>query len=187
VRTDRLLREYRIAAKYTFFPLHPETPEDGLSLEELFAGTRVDVAGMKAQLARLILEEGLPYGDRSHTYNSRLAQELGKWAEEQPGGGRIHHALYQAYFVNGINLAKIDALVGIAQAVGLPGEEARALLENRSYKAAVDRDWARAIAIGVRGVPTFLAGGRSVVGAQPYAVLEKLVVEAGAKKRGEAD
>ncbi len=183
MRTDRLFREYRIGASYTFFPLHPETPEEGLSLENLFAGTPVDVAGMREQLSRLMAQEGLPYGDRTHTYNSRLAQELGKWADDRPEGSRIHDALYRAYFVDGVNLAKIDELVSIAKGIGLPDDEARALLENRSYKAAVDRDWARAIALGVRGVPTFLVGGRGVVGAQPYEVLEQLVVEAGAVKR----
>ena len=59
------------------------------------------------------------------TYNSRLAQELGKWADTVPGGEAIHDALYRAYFVDGRNLADPEVLVQVAEGVGLPGAEAR--------------------------------------------------------------
>jgi hypothetical protein len=36
---------------------------------------------MMASLKRAADKEGLPLGERKKTYNSRLAQELGKWAE----------------------------------------------------------------------------------------------------------
>jgi predicted DsbA family dithiol-disulfide isomerase len=35
----------------------------------------------------------------------------------------------------------------------------------------------------VTGVPTFVVQGRGVVGAQPYEILERLVVLAGAQQR----
>ena len=50
----------------------------------------------------------MPYGRRTHTYNSRLAQELGKWADTQPGGEAIHDALYKAYFVDTRNIGDPD-------------------------------------------------------------------------------
>ncbi len=165
------------------FPLHPETPEEGRTLEDLFGGNRAYVDGTQRRLTSLMEAEGLPYGNRTHTYNSRLAQELAKWAERQPGGERIHDALYRAYFVDGINLARVDELVTIAEALHLSGEEARAVVEGRSEKDAVDRDWQRSRELGVTGVPTFVAGGLSAVGAQPYEILEQLVVQAGAIKR----
>ena len=65
--------------------------------------------------------EGLPYAKRTHTYNSRLAQELGKWADTQDGGEAIHMKLYQAYFVDQQNIADIELLVSIAEAAGLDG------------------------------------------------------------------
>jgi predicted DsbA family dithiol-disulfide isomerase len=112
------------------------------------------------------------------TYNSRLAQELGKWADSQPAGEAIHDALFRAYFVDGRNIGDPDVLVQIAESVGLPGDQAREVIRSRSYKAAVDADWQKAHDYGVTGVPTFVAGGRGVVGAQPYEALERLVEEA---------
>ena len=52
------------------------------------------------------------------------------------------------------------------------------MLSRRSFKNAVDADWQKSRAYGVTGVPTFVTGGRSVVGAQPYEVLEELVEKA---------
>jgi predicted DsbA family dithiol-disulfide isomerase len=112
-----------------------------------------------------------------------LAQELGTWADTQPGGGAIHDALNKAFFVEGLNIGDADVLVKIAESVGLPGNAARAVIEERSFQAAVDADWARSREYGVTGVPTFVAAGAGVVGAQPYETLERLVSRAGAARK----
>jgi predicted DsbA family dithiol-disulfide isomerase len=169
------------------FPLHPETPQEGRSLAEMFAGREADREARQTQMKGLMDEEGLPYGERTHSYNSRLAQELGLWADTQPGGEAIHDALYKAYFVDGRNIGDVDLLVEIAASVGLSADGARAVLEGRDFGDAVDADWARSREWGITGVPTFVAGGHGVVGAQPYEVLEQLMGQAGARERGEDD
>lgn len=165
------------------FPLHPETPMEGRSLADLFAGRGMDLDEMYQRMKGLMDAEGLPYGQRTHTYNSRLAQELGKWADTQPGGEAIHDALYRAYFVDAKNIGDVDLLVEIAESVGLDGKAARDVLENRTFKDAVDEDWQRSRQVGVTGVPTFVAGGYGVVGAQPYEVLQQLLQQVGAAAR----
>ncbi len=165
--------------EWVHFPLHPDTPPEGRSLEDLFAGRGVDVQAMQAQMRQRMAAEGLDYGERTMTYNSRLAQELGKWAETQPGGEAIHDALFRAYFVECRNIGDPEVLVEIVEGIGLPGGEARKVIETRAFKDAVDADWARSYQYGVTGVPTFVAGGYGVVGAQPYEMLERLVQEAG--------
>ena len=165
------------------FPLHPDTPLDGQSMEDLFAGRGMDMDAMYARMKGLMDDEGLPYGQRTHTYNSRLSQELGKWADTQPGGEAIHDALYRAYFVDAVNVGDVDALLKIAGAVGLDVAAAGGVLESRSFSDAVDADWELSRRYGVTGVPTFVAGRQGVVGAQPYEVLEKLLQDAGAESR----
>ena len=177
---------FDVEVKFTQFPLHPDTPAEGMTLEELFKGRSFDLEGAQARLTAMMAEQGLPYGERTHTYNSRLAQELAKWGELQPRGEAIHDALFRAYFVDGINLARVDKLVEIAGAVGLSEEGAREVLESRSFAASVDGDWSRAAKLGVTGVPTFVMNGKGVVGAQPYDVLLDLVSSAGAERREDA-
>ena len=131
---------------------------------------------MRERMKTLMAEAGLEYGDRTHTFNSRLAQELGKWADSKPGGEAIHDALYRAYFVDNKNIGDVDELVVIAQAVGLDALEARRVIIDREYKEAVDEDWQRSRETGVTGVPTFFGNDLVVVGCQPYETLEKFVL-----------
>ena len=160
------------------FPLHPDTPAEGKSLADLFAGRGFDIAKKQAEMRERMEAEGLPYGNRTHTYNSRLAQEIGAWADTQPGGDAIHDAIFRAYFVDGKNIGDKDVLADLAQSVGLDRAAALKVLEERSFKEAVDADWDKSRQYGVTGVPTFVAGRRGVVGAQPYEALEELVKQA---------
>ena len=169
--------------RWVFFPLHPETPPEGQSLDTVFAGRGVDLEAMYHRMKGLMDAEGLPYGRRTHTYNSRFAQELAKWAETEPGGTAIHDRIYRAFFVDGRNIGDVDALVELAASMGLSAHRARRVLEERAFKDAVDADWALSARAGVTWVPTFVAGGHQVVGAQPEAVLRELLRAAGATSR----
>ena len=183
MRIERLKQNYDIGVQWLFFPLHPDTPQEGQSLEDLFQGRGYDLNAMYSQMKARMDAEGLAYGHQSHTYNSRLAQELAKWADTQSGFESIHDELYQAYFVHGRNIGEADVLVEVADSIGLPADDARVILVDRLFEAAVDDDWAKARRYGVTGVPTFACDGQGVVGAQPYEVLEDLVRKAGAASR----
>ena len=178
MRIERLRKEHGVRVKWIHFPLHPDTPQAGRSLEDLFAGRGYDVPKMQAQMRARMQAEGLPYGTRTMTYNSRLAQELGAWADTQPGGEAIHDAMFRAYFVDARNIGDPEVLVEIAASVGLPAAQAREVIDKRTHKAAIDADWEKSRRYGVTGVPTFVIGNRGVVGAQPYEALEELVKQA---------
>ena len=153
-------------------------------MAEFYKSRNIDPEAAYARMKALMDAEGLPYGRRTHSYNSRLAQELGKWADTQPNGEAIHDKLYRAYFVEARNIGDIDLLVEIAASIGLSADEARKVLEERRFREAVDADWQKSHRYGVTGVPTFVADKYGVVGAQPYEVLEQLVEKAGAPRRG---
>lgn len=184
MRIEKLKAAYDIEPVLVHFPLHPDTPPEGREMAGFYAQRGLDPEAMFQQMKARMDAEGLPYGRRTHTYNSRLAQELGKWADTQPGGEALHDALYRAYFVDARNVGDPDILVELAEKIGLDGAEARKIIEERRFKAAVDADWQKSAAYGVTGVPTFVAARYGVVGAQPYEALVQLVEKAGAAKRG---
>jgi predicted DsbA family dithiol-disulfide isomerase len=134
-------------------------------------------------LKKVAAELGLPWGMRTRTYNSRRAQELGKWAEALGRGDDFHKAVFQAYFADGKNIADISVLKEIAKLIGLDGRMAKQALVERTFKAAVDHDWEYSRASGISAVPTFMVDGRKVVGAQPYQALVDIVIAAGGKMR----
>jgi predicted DsbA family dithiol-disulfide isomerase len=126
---------------------------------------------------------GLPFGDRSMTYNSRLAQEMGKWAESKGKGDEFHTAMFRAYFVDGQNIGKVPVIVKVAESIHLNIKDAQKIIENRTYKDAVDLDWKRSFRLNVTAVPTFLFNHQSMVGAQPYKTLENLLLSNHVKRR----
>ena len=165
-----------IDVQWTAFPLHPETPLEGRTLEELFAGRGFDIPAMLARLKATADELELPFGERSMTYNSRRAQEMGKWAEDMGRGEPFHLAVFRAYFARGRNIARPDVLKAVAEAAGLDGAEALRVLESGKYTLAVDEDWHRSRQLNVTAVPTFRIDGRMLTGAQRCEVLKEFIV-----------
>jgi predicted DsbA family dithiol-disulfide isomerase len=178
-----LRADYEIGFRWTAFPLHPETPENGQTLKQLFAGQAVDLDQVMVRLKQAAQEAGLPFSDRTMTYNSRLAQELAKWAEREDRGDEFNRAVFRAYFVQGTNIGKVPELLDLVRSLGLPEAEAERVLRERTFKEAVDLDWARSRELGIRAVPTFFLGRQSLVGAQPYKKLIALMETAGVRRR----
>jgi predicted DsbA family dithiol-disulfide isomerase len=174
---------FEIEVQWRAFPLHPDTPEEGITLEALFAGRNMDIPSAMARLKKVAGELGLPWGERKMSYNSRLAQELGKWAETKGKGDPYHDAVFRAYFVDGKNIAKTDVLAELAKKAGLPEDEAGETLRRRDFSLSVDSDWALVDRMGITSVPTFALDSRLLVGAQPYELLEQFLLENGVKKR----
>jgi predicted DsbA family dithiol-disulfide isomerase len=182
VRIDRLKKEYEIEVKWAAFPLHPETPEEGLTLAELFAGRDVDIPGILRRLKRVAGELGLPLAEHIKTYNSRLAQELAKWTEAEGKGDEFHDAVFRAYFAEAKNIGKVDTLVVLSESIGLSGDEARHVIQDRTFREAVDADWVRSRALEITAVPTLVMGSHGIAGFQPYEVLEQFLRSCGVKK-----
>jgi predicted DsbA family dithiol-disulfide isomerase len=176
-RVEKLRQNYDIEVQWVYFPLHPETPAEGLLLKDLFAGRGFDLEAAHARLKSLMDAEGLRFNARTYTYNSRLAQELAK------GFDSVRDLLYRAYFEDSKNIGDVEVLVDIAKSAGVPAEAVRPALTERIFKSAVDKDWEKARRYGVTGVPSFVAGNQKLVGAHPYEVLEKFVTAAGAQPR----
>lgn len=133
----------------------------------------------------MALELGLPFGERTMTYNSRLAQELGLWAEDRGKGDDFHKAAFHCYFSEGRNLAQSSVLTMLAEQVKLPKNEAISVLSERTYKEKVDRDWSDAKLKGITAVPTFIVGHHKLVGMQSYETLARFVEMLGVSKKGD--
>jgi predicted DsbA family dithiol-disulfide isomerase len=143
----------------------------------------VNITEVLTRLKHVADQAGLPFGNQTRIYNSRLAQELGKWAETQDKGDAYHHAAFHAYFAEGKNIGKIPILTDLARSLHLSGVEAEKVLVERSFREAVDADWSFSRSKGVTAVPTLMLNRQSIVGAQPYGTLEKLMNDNQIRKR----
>jgi len=154
-----------------------------MTLEELFAGRPINIKQVLENLSKVAAELGLPLGKREKTYNSRMAQELGKLAEIKGYGEQFHMAAFKTYFADGLNIGLDSTLIGLGTSVGLSEIDIRDALEKRTFKKAVDEDWNSSYQKGVTAVPTFRLNGMSLVGAQPYEKLVELMETSGIKRR----
>jgi len=120
---------------------------------------------------------GLALGDRKMTYNSRLAQEVGLWAQTKGHGHQFHMEAFKAYFVEGKNIARMDVLLNLIERSGLDRRKGKKVIETREFSDAVDSDWELSKVKGVTAVPSFFIGLDRIVGAQSYEVLEKVLIK----------
>jgi predicted DsbA family dithiol-disulfide isomerase len=169
---EKVEQSHDIEVHWSPFPLHPDTPEEGLELAS-FLGPNLDA--VHERLYALMDGLGLEHSDRSKTYNSRLAQELGMWADTKPNGRALHRELYRTYFVRGENLAQKAVLLAAVERAGLDVAEAEKVLDERSYSDQVDAAWRRARQMQITGVPSFIAGNYLTTGFHPVDELEKFI------------
>lgn len=134
-------------------------------------------------LKRIANRLGLPFGEPKNTYNSRLAQELGKWAESKGKGHEFHKAVFRAYFVKGQHIGEVHVLVKVAESVNLNGKDVQKIIQDRAYREAIDLDWKRSNELSVTEVPTFLLNHQVLVGAQPYETLSNFLLPNNVERR----
>ena len=175
VSIEKLRKEEDVNVTWSFFPLHPETPKEGLALSKLFQGREAQLQGFMQQTREVAAREGLDYGKRTMTYNSRLAQELGSWADGFDNGDMLHDLLYRAYFVDNQNISDLDVLLELTERAGLDVESAKDVLLNRTESEKIDLAWQRARSLGITGVPTYFSNDLVVVGCQSYDILLRFV------------
>ena len=181
-RVRKLKKNFDLNIKLVHFPLHPETPLEGRTLLELFRTSTDDIKEKNLRMKGLMDEENLPYNNRTHTYNSRLAQEIGAWAETVQNDTSIHDNFFEAYFVKGLNVGSEEVILDVVTKSNLDIDEARSVIKNRTFKSNIDENWEKSRKYGVTGVPTIVYAGQSLVGAQPYENLVQFLNHFGVPK-----
>jgi predicted DsbA family dithiol-disulfide isomerase len=179
----RLKKEYDICVVWNAYPLLPDIPEGGLLIEKLFDYNFPVMNDKIQELEKKAAEVGLPLAMPSAISNTRLSQELGKWAETKGQSDEYRDGIYEAYFASGLNLADPSVLLDVVERSQLSREEARSVLETRSFSQAVDDDWGKSEELEIVAAPTYVLNQDRLVGSQPYEKLEELMVSNGVQKR----
>jgi len=172
----KLEREYEVKICYRAFPLNPDIPENGMPVEELFGNNFSLMAEKMLQLEKIAATFGLPLTKRSTISNTRLAQELAKWAETKGKLKEYQDAIYKAYFSDGLNIADKTILMEITEVCGLSKEEALKIIDTRVFSKAVDMDWNKSEELVIMAAPTYIMNGTKLMGSQKYENLEALMV-----------
>ena len=130
--------------------------------------TRQVIADVSAR-ARLV---GLTFDyDRTVVANTFDAHRLAHYAASAGKGDAMQERLFQAYFVDGQNIADHAALTTLAVDAGLPADAVRDVLSGDQFAADVQRDIEQAQRYGINGVPFFVFNHKyAVSGAQDSSI-----------------
>jgi len=136
--------------------------------------------GLEDHTRRLIEEAGFTYRPSVRVPRSLRALQLGELARAEGCHAKVHSGLFAAYWSEARDIGEIDVLVGVAEAAGLDGDKARAVLESGAYEERVRQSTLDAQRLGVSGVPAWLLDDRVLVpGAQPHGIFDRVLRELG--------
>lgn len=110
--------------------------------------------GMTGGLALEASDLGIPIRIPDFIPHTRKAHELALHAREEGCFMEVLEALFEAHFVTGLDLGRVDALVEIARSAGLDAAEVRTVLGVDRHLPQVEELRATALGRGIRGVPT---------------------------------
>jgi predicted DsbA family dithiol-disulfide isomerase len=172
------------------FQLDPSAPATGgepvAAMLARKYGVSLDRAiAMNDHVTRTAAGDGLEYHLKSaRVANTFDAHRLIHLAAHYGMQGVMKERLLRAYFTEGLAIGEHATLQRLAEEVGLPREEVRAMLASDLLADSVRADFARGEGFGIRGVPFFVIDERyGVSGAQPAGVLLEALEEAWSKRQ----
>jgi predicted DsbA family dithiol-disulfide isomerase len=107
---------------------------------------------------------------------SRLAHQAAHWARGQGRFESYSAAVFRAFFERGEDIGDMGILTALAAGLGLESGALRQALVRREFEQGVLEDERTADALGLHGVPAFVANRKAALsGVQPVDSLRKLI------------
>ncbi|WP_350431433.1 DsbA family oxidoreductase [Shewanella sp. H8] len=166
------------------FELNPKMGPEGQHLGEHIAEKYGSTPEQSAQNRQRLTQMGADLGfefnfsDSSRIYNTLQAHQLLYWAAESGKQTELKLALFSSYFTEQKNPDDIEVLIEAAAQVGLDANEARAVLTDKRFEAAVKEEEQLWIGRGIQAVPAIVFNQQYLIsGAQEPATIAELITK----------
>jgi predicted DsbA family dithiol-disulfide isomerase len=178
----RVAPEIQATLHFQPFELNPQIAAEGEDIvEHLGRKYRIDAAQIAAN-AEAIRQRGASVGfefgqgKRSRIYNTFDAHRLLHWAGGLDAGRQraLKHALFKAYFTDGLSPGDHGVLLQAVAAAGLDGAEAARILAGDDFAAEVREAEGFYHQQGISSVPAIIINDRHLIsGGQPVELFER--------------
>ncbi|MBO1894627.1 MULTISPECIES: DsbA family oxidoreductase [unclassified Shewanella] len=158
----------------------PEGQHLGEHIAEKYGSTPEQSAQNRQRLTQMGADLGFEFNfsDSSRIYNTLLAHQLLYWAAESGKQTDLKLALFSSYFTEQKNPDDIEVLIEAATKVGLNADEARAVLTDKRFEAAVKEEEQLWISRGIQAVPAIVFNQQYLVsGAQDPDTIAELITK----------
>ncbi len=147
----RILAEHaqEVSAEWVGFEVRPP-PMDPLDPDD------VEWVPYQAQLEEYAQALSVPLTRPRFIPWTRKAHELTLFAEDKDCSRPVRDALFQAHFMQQMDIGRVDVLVEIATGLGLDRSETKAILDVDRYTSNVESNRALAQTLEIAGVPTLI-------------------------------
>jgi predicted DsbA family dithiol-disulfide isomerase len=173
-RIEKLKEKYELDIEWRPFELHPEIPKEGAMVDKLsFPREYLEMA--MANVKRLADEDGITLKYSTKLPNSRLALFFSEYARINGKFDQFHKLVFDKYWKEGEDIGDLNLLLDLAESVGLNREELQSYIKSDHPLNELKKSSYELGRYGINGVPTFIIGGRFVIGAQPYEVFENTI------------
>ncbi|WP_193180696.1 DsbA family oxidoreductase [Nisaea sediminum] len=161
-----------LTIQWRAFQLNPDMPVEGMSrqayLENKFGGPE-RASQIYDNIRRMGDGEGIDFRFDliQRTPNTVLAHRTINLATAKGTSDALVENLFNAYFIEGVDIGDLDNLVTLAEASGMDAEETRTWLEGKGGATEVMAETRFAYENGINGVPCFIFNRQyAVSGAQ---------------------
>ncbi len=167
--------------RYHSFLLNPDMPPGGMDrrvyLEQKFGGPHRARRVLEAvSAAARASGEAIDFTAIQRMPNSIDSHRLLRLAATRGRAEAMLDALFRAFFQAGEDIGDSDVLLRIAARIGLDRGSVREMLDSDGGQAGIRAANARAHAMGISGVPSFVFNdSHAIAGAQDAEVLVRLV------------
>ena len=164
-RLQRLRDSYELKINWCFLEIHPETSVEGDPIESLDYPAE-QWQKMLENLERIANEENIPLSRLSFITNSRDALLLSE-AAKQCGRDTfyaLHENLFNAYFVDSINIGDRQKLIEIARSCGVDEAMIDSAWSDQKFRQRLLENFNSARQHKIQSVPSFVFGERVLTG-----------------------
>jgi predicted DsbA family dithiol-disulfide isomerase len=174
-----------VKVRWRAYQLMPDLPAEGLDAADYFAKRFGDPARVKPMFERvegLARAEGLAFdlAGRKRLVNTRLAHRVIQLCEGMGSGDAAVEALFAGQFLEDADVSRLDVLLDLLARHAPKVDRTKLVmgLGTDGGLRAVETDLGLARRLGITGVPTFVANGAGISGAQEVGTLRAFLDEA---------
>jgi predicted DsbA family dithiol-disulfide isomerase len=190
---SELVDHFDFEVTYHPFELNPDLPTAGLDHKSYLVkkfGSEERYNQLTSHVTEVAAMEGLNfnYAAQKVSPNTRKAHAIIQYSKEMMGVTGIVEELFQAYFIDGVDLSKDENLIRISERAGLNGAEIGRLLSDQHVLAQVEQQEREMYKLGITGVPFYIINNKyGISGAQAPETFIAAFKEVGQKTSAAAE